>query len=136
MWYNIFNLLRDHVIKFHVTQWLHTISSFPPNLIYMSFFKLFFNTENWFHKVRQLKNEIKNSYYKVITRVWQKFIIKCVRYYKVYQVAESVTDCYYKVRQVLQCSTFITKWDVTHVLNLQMWHCRMKKEEKITIPKL
>ena len=61
LWYNIFNLLRDHVIKRHVTQSLHTISSFPPNLVYMSFFKL------W------------HRYYKV----WEKFITKCSNYYKV-----------------------------------------------------
>ena len=34
-------------------------------------------------------------------------------YYKVRQVLQSVTDCYYKVRQVLQSVTVITKWDVT-----------------------
>ena len=30
-------------------------------------------------------------------------------YYKVRQVLQSVTDCYYKVRQVLQSATVITK---------------------------
>ena len=30
-------------------------------------------------------------------------------YYKVRQVLQSVTDCYYKVRQVLQSVTVITK---------------------------
>ena len=30
-------------------------------------------------------------------------------YYKVHQVLQSVTDCYYKVRQVLQSVTVITK---------------------------
>ena len=36
-----------HVIS-PVTQLLHTISSFPPNLVYMSFFKLWHNNiENW-----------------------------------------------------------------------------------------
>ena len=34
-------------------------------------------------------------------------------YYKVRQVLQSVTNCYYKVRQVLQSVTVITKWDVT-----------------------
>ena len=34
-------------------------------------------------------------------------------YYKVCQVLQSVTGCYYKVRQVLQSVTVITKWDVT-----------------------
>ena len=62
---------------------------------------------------------------------WQKFITKCVRYYKVsealqsvtdcyykmHQVWQSVTDCYYKVHQVLQIVTVITKWDVTTPLN-------------------
>ena len=33
-------------------------------------------------------------------------------YYKVRQVLQSVTDCYYKVHQVLQSGTVITKWDV------------------------
>ena len=37
-------------------------------------------------------------------------------YYKVRQVLQSVTDCYYKVRQVLQNATVITKSDVTTVL--------------------
>ena len=31
------------------------------------------------------------------------------------QVLHSVTDCYYKVRQVLQSVTVITKWDVKPV---------------------
>ena len=30
-------------------------------------------------------------------------------YYKVRQVLQSVTDCYYKLRQVLHCATVITK---------------------------
>ena len=34
-------------------------------------------------------------------------------YYKVRQVWQSVADCCYKVRQVLQSATLITKWDVT-----------------------
>ena len=34
-------------------------------------------------------------------------------YYKVRQVLQGVTDCYYKMRQVLQSVTVITKWDVT-----------------------
>ena len=50
-------------------------------------------------------------------------------YYKVRQVLQSVTDCYYKVcqvlqgvtdfitvRQLLQSATVITKWDVTVVV--------------------
>ena len=48
-----------------------------------------------------------------------KFVTKCVRYYKLWQVyyqlcqvLQSATDCYYKVRQVLQSATVITKWDV------------------------
>ena len=48
-----------------------------------------------------------------LLQVWQKFITKGVRYCKVCQVLQSVTDCYYKVRQVLQSATVITKWDVT-----------------------
>ena len=32
--------------------------------------------------------------------MWQKFITKCVRYYKVRQVLKTVTDCYYRVHQV------------------------------------
>ena len=36
-------------------------------------------------------------------------------YYKVRQVLQKVTDCYYKVRQVLQNVTVVTKWDVTTV---------------------
>ena len=38
-------------------------------------------------------------------------------YYKVRQVLQSVTDCYYKVRQVLQSAKVITKWDVTPFLD-------------------
>ena len=34
-------------------------------------------------------------------------------YYKVRQVLQSVTDCYYKVCQVSQSAKVITKWDVT-----------------------
>ena len=34
-------------------------------------------------------------------------------YYKVRQVLQGVTDCYYKVRKVLQNATVIKKWDVT-----------------------
>ena len=34
-------------------------------------------------------------------------------YYKVRQVLQSVTYCYYRVRQVLQSATVITKLDVT-----------------------
>ena len=34
-------------------------------------------------------------------------------YYKVRQVLQSVTDCYYKVCQLLQSVTVITKWGVT-----------------------
>ena len=33
----------DHVIKGYVTKWLHVISSFPPNSIYISFLKLWHN---------------------------------------------------------------------------------------------
>ena len=37
-------------------------------------------------------------------------------YYKVRQVLKSVTSCYYKVCQVLQSETVIKKWDVTRVI--------------------
>ena len=40
-------------------------------------------------------------------------------YYKVRQVLQSVTGCYYKVRQVLQSATVITKWDVTKILVME-----------------
>ena len=36
-------------------------------------------------------------------------------YHKVRQVLQSVTSCYYKVWQVLQSVTVISKWDVTPV---------------------
>ena len=42
LWYNIFNLSSNLVIKGHVRQWLRTILSFPPNLICMSFLKLLY----------------------------------------------------------------------------------------------
>ena len=32
--------ISDNVIKSHVTQWLHAVSSFLPKLVYMSFVKL------------------------------------------------------------------------------------------------
>ena len=38
-------------------------------------------------------------------------------YYKVRQVLQSVTDCYYKVRQALKSATVITKWDVTPLIS-------------------
>ena len=68
------------------------------------------------------------SYYKVwqcnfagffdifrITKCGKVILLQSVTdcYYKVRQVLQSVTDCYYKVRQVLQSATVITKWDVT-----------------------
>ena len=68
------------------------------------------------------------SYYKVwqfkfasffdifrITKCGKVFLLQSVTecYYKVRQVLQSVTDCYYKVCQVLQSVTVITKWDVT-----------------------
>ena len=52
------------------------------------------------------------SYYKV----WQSnFITKCDRL--LLQSASGITKCdrlYYKVRQVLQSVTVVTKWDVKH----------------------
>ena len=44
--------------------------------------------------------------------MWQKFIRKCVRYYK--------------VRQVLQSETVITKWDVTH-MRIKWYHCYVSR---------
>ena len=106
LWYNIFNLLRDHVIKRHVTQSLHTISSFPPNLVYMSSFKLWHNNiENWL-----LKNEIENSYYKVIATCDRSLIksapgiTKCDR--SLLQSASGITKC---DRLLLQSVSVVTK---------------------------
>ena len=48
---------------------------------------------------RQDRKQLLQSYYKV----WQKCITKCVRYYK--------------VRQVLQSATVITKWGVTELFS-------------------
>ena len=103
LWYIVLNLPCDHMVKGPVTQWLHAISSFPPNLVYISFLKIWHNNmENREYKVRQFKKwdrkQLKQSYY----RVWQKFITKCVRYYKMCQVLQSVIDYYYKVCQILQ----------------------------------
>ena len=39
------------------------------------------------------------------------------------QILQCVTDCYYKVGQVLQSETNITKGDVTHVLSTLTCHC-------------
>ena len=45
---SLLNLPCDDVTKGHVTQWLHAISSFPPNLVYMYFLKLQHNNiKNW-----------------------------------------------------------------------------------------
>ena len=57
------------------------------------------------------------SYYKVRQ---SNFITKCDRL--LLQNASGITKCdriYYKVRQVLQSATVITKWDVTGVASLQ-----------------
>ena len=56
------------------------------------------------------------SYYKIRQR---NFITKCDRL--LLQSVSGITKCdrlYYKVRQVLQSETVITKWDVTNVLEL------------------
>ena len=44
---------------------------------------------------------------------------------------QSVTDCYYKVRQVLQSVTVITKWGVTDILfwKLNIKHWVLRKTE-------
>ena len=48
------------------------------------------------------------SYDKVRQVILLQSVTEC--YYKVHQVLQSVTDCYYKVRQVLQSvADFITK---------------------------
>ena len=52
----------------------------------------------------------------------QKFITKCVRYYKVRLVLQSVTGCHYKVCQVLQSVAVITKWDVTVIWFKFFWY--------------
>ena len=57
------------------------------------------------------------SYYKVRQ---SNFITNCDRL--LLQNASGITKCdriYYKVRQVLQSATVITKWDVTGVASLQ-----------------
>ena len=92
--------------------------------------------ENWYDNVRQLlENETESSCYKVIIKcnkrllqsasgitkylryykVWQKLMTKCVHYYIVRQVLQSmtVTHFYCKVRQSLQSLKVITEWDVT-----------------------
>ena len=48
-------------------------------------------------------------------RVWQFNFFDIFRIKKCGEVIllQSVTDCYYKIRQVLQSVTVITKWDVT-----------------------
>ena len=70
------------------------------------------NIENWWYQVRQLlKNETENSYYKVITKCGRsasgitkcdKFITKCIMYYKVWQAVVTKRVRYYKVPQLLQ----------------------------------
>lgn len=54
------------------------------------------------------------SYYKL----WQVnfvdvFVIFCITKYNKVILLQAVTDCYYKVRHVLQSVAVITKWDVT-----------------------
>ena len=46
-----------------------------------------------------------------ITKCGKVILLQSVTdcYYKVRQVLQSVTECYYKVRQVLQSATVITK---------------------------
>ena len=74
--------------------------------LYVFFKTSFFNTENWLYKARQLlKNEIKNSYYKVIIKCDKNLlqsasgIKKCDRL--LLQSASGFTKCnsYYKVRR-------------------------------------
>ena len=53
-------------MKSHVTQWLHAISSFPPNLVHV-----FFETYRKLviqSQAGSLKNETENNYYKAITK--------------------------------------------------------------------
>ena len=40
---------------------------------------------------------------------------------------QSVTDCYYKVRQLLQSATVITMWDVTLLLLFLLFHQKWKE---------
>ena len=54
------------MIKSHLTQWLHLISTFPPHLVYMSFLKLMWKIGN--AKSGSLKIETENNCYKVITK--------------------------------------------------------------------
>ena len=42
---------------------------------------------------------------------------------------QSVTNCYYKVCQVLQSVTVITKWDVTPPMYLEAWAGRSHWED-------
>ena len=66
--YYIFNELPDYMIKGHVTGRLATNSSSLPTLVQISFFKLLHdNIENWYYKVRQLLQNEKENYYKVMT---------------------------------------------------------------------
>ena len=39
------------------------------------------------------------------------------------QVLQSATGCYYKVGQVLQSVTIITKWEVTVADGTSTWYC-------------
>ena len=62
-----------------------------------------------------LQSEIENSYLKVMTKCNRSLLqcasgsIKYVWYYKVHHVFQSMKDRYYKVRQLLQSVTVITK---------------------------
>ena len=116
---------RDHRVKsvkcgeydYLITKCDNSISqSFLTYFILQSAPKYFYYI--LFHQVWQTVITKCVRYYKV----WQTVITKCVRYYKVWQTV--ITKCvryfkvwrlYYKVRQVLQCATVITKWDVTEI---------------------
>ena len=108
MWY-VLNLPWDHVVKGHVTQWLHAISSLPWNLVWISFLKLWRNGKKIGNtKLGSSKNETKNSYYKVVTKCDRSLlqsasgIIKCERL--LLQSASRITKC-----------AVVTKWGVTPV---------------------
>ena len=47
-----------------------------------------------------------------------------------------MTDCYYKVRQVLQSATIITKWDITPLITLNVFEIERKTNRRLIKPSL
>ena len=92
------------MIKSHVTQWLHAISSFPPNLVYMFFLKLI---------IQKIGNTKSGKYYKVITRCDRSLL----------QSASGITKY---DRLLLQSTSGITKCDGYYKVRRNTWETKVE----------